>query len=128
LLGRESDRETVRLARLDTLWNPQDRLLARGFEHKPAAPGHDDILARARQTKCLVQRTNILEAPIESLALAKSLIRTCREFGVGLRLETDGTLVVESNGRAWRSLVQAIEIHDDGVAQLIEAKWDSNDA
>jgi hypothetical protein len=44
-------------------------------------------------------------------------------------MEPDGTLVVESNGRAaWRSLVRAIEAHVEGVAQLIEASWDTNDA
>jgi hypothetical protein len=66
--------------------------------------------------------------PIDALAAAKSLIRTCRECGVGLRLEADGTLVIESNGRAWRSLVRSIEAQVDAVAQLIEARWDSDDA
>jgi hypothetical protein len=65
--------------------------------------------------------------PIDALSAAKSLIRTCREYGVGLRLEPDGTLVVESNGRAWRSMVRAIEAHVDAVAQLIEARWNSDD-
>jgi hypothetical protein len=59
----------------------------------------------------------------ESITAAMSLIRTCKEYGVGLRLEPDGTLVVKSNGRAWRSLIRAIEAHVDEVARLIEQKW-----
>jgi hypothetical protein len=47
---------------------------------------------------------------------------------VGLRLQPDGTLVVTSNGRAWRSLVDAIEANVDVVAELIWAGWDGSDA
>jgi hypothetical protein len=59
---------------------------------------------------------------------AKELIRACREHGVGLRLDPDGALVVVSNGKAWRSLVDEIEKHIDAVADLIMAGWDSTDA
>jgi hypothetical protein len=66
--------------------------------------------------------------PTPPLSAAKSLIRTCREYGVGLRLDPDGALVVVSNGRAWRSLVSAIEAHVDDIAQLIVTGWDGTDA
>jgi hypothetical protein len=59
---------------------------------------------------------------------AMELVRTCREHGVGLKLDSDGTLVVVSNGKAWRSLVNEIELHIDAVAELIMAGWDSTDA
>jgi hypothetical protein len=58
---------------------------------------------------------------------ARSLIRTCKEHGVGLRLEPDGTLVVASNGRAWRSLVDSIEENVDAVAELVSVGWDGSD-
>jgi hypothetical protein len=56
------------------------------------------------------------------------LIRTFREYGVGLRVESGGTLVVVSNGCARRSLVQAIEAHADALTRLIEARRNSDDA
>lgn len=55
--------------------------------------------------------------------IARSLLRTCREHGIGLRLEEDGTLVVASNGRAWRALVDAIEANVDEVAKLVADGW-----
>jgi hypothetical protein len=113
LLHCRADPETVRIARLDADRNARDRLLKRGYDHDYSAP------AQAEDLDWIV--------PWDRLGPARSLIRTCREYGVGLRLEPDGTLVVESNGRAWRSLVRAIEAHVDAVAQLIEAGWDSND-
>lgn len=59
---------------------------------------------------------------------AKMLIRMCVEYGVGLRLESDGTLVVVSNGRAWRSLVNEIEAHAEEIAQLLAEAWEPRDA
>jgi hypothetical protein len=67
-------------------------------------------------------------ASLPPRAEAKSLIRTCREYGIGLRLDPDGTLVVTSNGAAWRALVDEIEAHVDDIAELVAANWDSTDA
>ena len=39
-------------------------------------------------------------------------------------IEPDGTLVVASNGRAWRSLVDALEANVDAVAELVSTGWD----
>ena len=87
-----------------------------------------DIIARIRRHKpellALLEQKRLSFAQVE----ARRLIRTCREYGVGLRLEPDGTLVVTSNGRAWRSLVAAIEANVDVVAELILAGWDGSDA
>src|SRR6266478_5439070 len=58
---------------------------------------------------------------------AMSLIKTCKEHGVGLKLDTDGTLIVISNGAAWRSLVNAIEAHVDEIVELLMAGWDGTD-
>ena len=66
----------------------------------------------------------IIEAPAE----AAELIRTCREYGVGLKLDPDGTLVIVSNGNAWRALVNAIEAHVDEVTALVAAGWNGLDA
>jgi hypothetical protein len=106
--------ETVRIGDFNADLNAQELLLKPNSGYGPSAPGN----TRYRDPI----------APSDRLEPARWLIRTCREHGVGLRLEPDGTLVVESNGRAWRSLVRSIEAHVDAVAQLIEARWDSNDA
>ena len=106
--------ETGRIAGFNADHNSQELPLKPRYDHDPSAPGNTEYLDPI--------------APSDRLEPARRLIRTCREYGVGLRLEPDGTLVVESNGRAWRSLVRAIEAHVDAVAQLIEARWDSNDA
>lgn len=55
--------------------------------------------------------------------IARDLVRTCCEHGIGLRLEEDGTLVVLSNGKAWRALVDAIEANVDEVARLVADGW-----
>src|ERR1700680_8484 len=64
-----------------------------------------DIVALIRRHKpellALLEQKRASFAQVE----ARRLIRICREHGVDLRLEPDGTLVVTSNGRAWRSLV-----------------------
>jgi hypothetical protein len=64
--------------------------------------------------------------PMLETSVAKSLIRTCLEHGVGLRLDPDDTLVIVSNGHAWRSLVDAIEAHVDDVAALVAAGWNGD--
>jgi hypothetical protein len=87
-----------------------------------------DIIARIRRHKpellALLEQKRLSFVQVE----AQRLIRTCKEYGVGLRLEPDGTLVVTSNGRAWRSLVEAIEANVEAVADLILAGWDGSDA
>jgi hypothetical protein len=105
--------ETVRIAGSDADRNTRDLPFKHGYDYDPSAPQHAEDLDPIAHS--------------DRLEPARSLIRTCREYGVGLRLEPDGILVVESNGRAWRSLVRAIEAHVDAVAQLIEARWNSDD-
>jgi len=87
-----------------------------------------DVLDRIRRHKpellALLEHKRASFAQVE----AQRLICTCKENGVGLRLEPDGTLVVASNGRAWRSLVEAIEANVEAVADLILAGWDGSDA
>jgi tubulysin polyketide synthase-like protein len=87
-----------------------------------------DVLDRIRRHKpellALLEQKRLSFAQVE----ARRLIRMCKEYGVGLRLEPDSTLVVTSNGRAWRSLVDTIEANVEAVADLILAGWDGSDA
>ena len=87
-----------------------------------------DVLNRIRRHKpellALLERKRPSFAQVE----ARRLIRTCKEYGVRLCFEPDGMLVVTSNGRAWRSLVDALEANVDAVAELIMASWDGSDA
>jgi hypothetical protein len=107
----QPDSEAERVARLDAR-HEQDRLIGRGHDVDPTAPSYVDWAA----------------SRIPENSPARSLIRTCREYGVGLRLDPHGTLVVLSNGRAWRSLVAAIEAHVDDIALLLATGWNGNDA
>lgn len=102
--------------------------------HKPellallCASNQTSAIARGFQLKhslCLTREPATQDS--ESTIAAKMLIRTCREYAVGLYLEPDGTLLVKSNGTAWRALVRAIEIHIEEVARLVEQKWDPCD-
>jgi tubulysin polyketide synthase-like protein len=54
----------------------------------------------------------------------ESLIDICRKHGVGLRIDPDGTVVVESYGKAWRALVAAIAAHVDEIASIMLATGD----
>jgi hypothetical protein len=116
---------------LDELRDRGIRLEARSNGNLYVAPKSGltpDVLERIRRHKpellALLERKRPSFAQVE----ARCLIRTCKEHGVGLRLEPDGMLVVTSNGRAWRALVDAIEANVDAVAELISVGWDGSDA
>jgi len=116
---------------LDELRSRGIRLEARSNGNLYVAPKDrltPDVLDRIRRHKpellALLEYKRASFAQVE----AQRLICTCKENGVGLRLEPDGTLVVASNGRAWRSLVEAIEANVEAVADLILAGWDGSDA
>jgi hypothetical protein len=85
---------------LDAERRQADRQAKRGYDFDPTAPSHTDYRPSLGHPAC-------------------SIVRTCRRHGVALRVDPDGTLVVLSNGRAWRSLVAAIEAHVDDVAALV---------
>jgi hypothetical protein len=89
-------------------------------------PDPSDYRQRVAETHLRLDRLAVAQSANQLRAM--DLIRTCREFGIGLRLDPDGTLVVVSNGKAWRSLVDQIETHIDAVVELIMAGWISTDA
>jgi len=66
---------------------------------------------------------------------AYSIVETCQHYGVALRIDDAGDLVVGKAGakaeaptQPWRSLVMALEAHVDEVAELIGAGWTLNAA
>ena len=66
---------------------------------------------------------------------AYSLLETCRRYGVTLRIDDGGDVVVGKAGakadeptQPWPSLLMALEAHVDEVAELIEAGWTLNAA
>jgi hypothetical protein len=120
--GRSDDLEAERYAERDIERYEADKAASRGFDVDPNAPSHAEWAVRSGRYE--VER--IPHAPPRSAA--KTLLRTCKEHGVGLRLDPDGTLVVVSNGRAWRSLVTALEAHVDAVAVLLAEGCDGSDA
>jgi hypothetical protein len=86
----DTDRSSIRAAKADLL-----ALFAR-----PPADTEDRVEIRADATP-------------------ESLIDVCRKYGVGLRIDPDGMLVVESYGKAWRALVGAIAAHVDEIASIL---------
>jgi hypothetical protein len=61
---------------------------------------------------------------------AQSIIATCREHGVALRIDKNGDLVVGLAGakaneptQPWPSLLIELEAHLEEVARLVEAGW-----
>src|SRR5271167_2933053 len=81
--------DAARIAELDAERHARDRLAHRGYDYDSTAPGHAEFFARVHNSEMdrLAQTPALNPGPIDLLAAAKSLIRTCREYGVGLRLE-----------------------------------------
>jgi hypothetical protein len=138
-----------RVAKLDQERNDRDRAAHRGYDYDTTVPSNAEFVERQRPTTgraaALVPETRVEMRglrtarlvvpeddgplpPAPPRAAAKSLITTCREYGVKLKLDPDQTLVVVSNGKAWRGLVDAIEVHVDDVVQLIIDGWDGTNA
>jgi hypothetical protein len=64
------------------------------------------------------------------LTTAQSLLCTCHRYGVALRIDEDGNLVVgraiaraEENSQPWPSLIIALEANLEEVARLVAAGW-----
>src|SRR5258708_30083471 len=95
-----------------------DELRDRGIRLEARSNGNLYVAQKSRLTPDVLERIRRHKPELLALLGRKSpsftqleailLIRTCKEHGVGLRLEPDGVLVVAA-GRAWRSLVDAIE-------------------
>jgi hypothetical protein len=106
-----------------------DLLAALKADQERTATGHLEYLGRLAQAPGGPMPTlPTMKIGAGDVTAGMMLIRICRENSVGLRLDPDGTLVVESHGRAWRALVDDLERHVDEVAQLIEAGWCPFDA
>ncbi len=63
-------------------------------------------------------------------APAYSIVETCRCYGVALRIDGDGCLVVGKAGakaeqptQPWQTLLIALRAHAEAVARLIESGW-----
>lgn len=61
---------------------------------------------------------------------AQSILETCTRYGVALRLDADGALVVGKAGAGadeptppWPSLLLALEAHANAIADLIRSGW-----
>ncbi len=109
--------ETDRITRVDAARREADRKAKRGYDFDPTAPSHTEY----------VDRADPLSDPGHP---AYSIITTCRSYGIALRVDSDGTLVIgEAGARAkepaqpWPSLIRAIEAHTEAVACLVAAGW-----
>jgi hypothetical protein len=109
--------ETDRIARLDAARREADRKAKRGYDFDPTAPSHVEY----------VDRADPLSDPGHP---AYSIITTCRSYGIALRVDSDGTLVIGEAGsgakgpaQPWPTLIRAIEAHTEAVACLVAAGW-----
>jgi hypothetical protein len=88
------------------------------------AAGHD-LAAHLRQ-----HAPDLLdETQDRSVTAAQSLITTCRRYGISLKLDADGRLIIgrsDLNGAEpalWPTLVTAISAHLPAVEKLVAAGW-----
>lgn len=109
--------ETARIVQLDAERREADRQIARGYDLDCDAPSHADFLERTGQ-RCACQ------------APAHTIVATCDRFGVTLRIDADGALVVgkasakaDEAAQPWPSLLIAIEAHLEAATQLVASGW-----
>ena len=119
--GHHVQAESDHIAHLDAERSEADRITRRGFDFDPTAPSHEDYL-RAQPIP------EIKSDP--HWTPAYSLVAVCRRYGVALRIDHDGTLVVGKAGakaeeptQPWSTLIRAIEAHLDAVAELVASGW-----
>ena len=90
-------------------------LRARAGEHKA------EIIAALRDPET---------ADAEDLSTPENILEVCRRYGVALRIDADGDLVVGKAGakahedsQPWPRLIAALEAHLVAAARLVEAGW-----
>lgn len=110
LRAQQEQAESDRIARLDAERCEADRQARRGYDFDPTAPSHAEYLPDGHP--------------------AFSILETCQRYGVALRIDSDGTLVVgkagakaEDSTQPWPSLMMALEAHLDDVKALVDAGW-----
>jgi hypothetical protein len=111
LLSAEHKKAEInRIGRLDTERREADRQAGRGYDFDSTAPSHIGFMMASNP--------------------AYSIIADCRRYGVALRIDPDGSLVVGKAGakaeeptQPWPSLLVAIEANLETVAELVAAGW-----
>ena len=106
LLRAGHDEQTDRIARLNAERREADRRAKRGYDFDPDAPSHFDFMMASDP--------------------AYSIVAVCRRYGVALRIDRDGTLVVGKAGakaeeptQPWPALLVALEANLEKVAELV---------
>jgi hypothetical protein len=110
------------------------RLLSDPYEHTKAIAHHceatgtdlaDYLAGDARLREKMARDTRPAE-----WTPAHSILETCQRYGVALRIEPNGTLVVgkadakaDEPSQPWPSLLDAIEAHLETVARLLATGW-----
>ena len=109
-----ADRQRPGIARIDLLnaeRREADRQARRGYDFDATAPSHADYVPK-------------LGRPAYGVVIA------CERYGVALRVDANGDLVVGKAGakageptQPWASLLVCIQAHLEAVARLVEAGW-----
>jgi hypothetical protein len=107
----KSGAEVEWIVGLDAERHEADRQAKRGYDFDPTAPSHPDYSPDPGHP-------------------AYAILATCHTYGVALRIDANGDLVVgkagakvEEPSQPWPSLLRAIEAHLEAVARLVEGGW-----
>lgn len=77
----------------------------------------------------IAEHADLLKEPTVQSSPAESLVGTCQRFGVLLRIDPDGTLVVNCEKAVgltssdWNALRRSLEAHTEAVAALVRSGW-----
>jgi len=132
----EAERLGIRLTAVDgrIVAKPKGRT---PFEFAEQVRAHKaallNVLAIPAEEPIFITTTSELVPPEgepSRITPAQSILETCRSYGVAIRVEPDGTLVLGRLGaradeptQPWPSLIAAIEGNLEMVAKLVESGW-----
>ncbi len=135
ILARLQADGTEAIAKLDRERNEADRQAGRGYDFDESAPSHAEFVeqqteptyerARAIAARCEHEREDLqtyLKTRAPELLEPEGLIAVCHRRGIGLSLDDNSTLIIETTGRAWASLRDALERHAASIATILRGE------
>jgi len=110
-------REIMGARAVEALVKPTHNPQPRPIKPTSADIAYENQTGSRKASRLAADAGDRVEIPAD--ATPESLIDFCRRYGVGLRIDPDGTVVIESYGKAWCALVGAIAAHVDEIASIL---------